>query len=117
MVLGCRLPAWDNLLRRSCTSGILIFGNLHLRSVSPTFPLTGDLYFLIEDILAGLIQSIHVRMDVWKRGENPPLPRSREGNESRMSHCPETIGMGRLVSRAPEAGRPIHPKYLEGGTS
>ena len=25
-------------------------------------------------------------MDVWKRGEKPPLPRSREGNESPKSH-------------------------------
>jgi len=55
-------------------------------------------------------------MDVWKRGANPPLPRSRDGNESRMSHCSDAVGMGRQVSREPEAGRPVHPKYLEGGT-
>ena len=57
-------------------------------------------------------QPIHLRMDVRKRGENPPLPRSREGNESRTSHCPDVVGMGRPVSRPPEAGRPVHPINL-----
>ena len=47
-------------------------------------------------------------MDVGKRGSKPPLPRSREGNESPKRHCHEEIMMGRRVSRPPEAGRPIH---------
>ena len=45
---------------------------------------------------------------MWKGGEIPPLPRSREGNESPKSHSREGIVRGRRASRRPEAGRPIH---------
>jgi len=38
----------------------------------------------------------------------PPLPRSREGNESPSSHCHGSTMMGRRMSRQPEAGKPIH---------
>jgi hypothetical protein len=38
----------------------------------------------------------------------PPLPRSREGNESLESHCHGESMAGRRVSRQPEAGKPIH---------
>jgi hypothetical protein len=41
------------------------------------------------------------RMDVRKRGENPPLPRSREGNENPESHCHGETMMGRRMSRQP----------------
>ena len=54
-------------------------------------------------------------MDVRKRGEKPPLPRSREGNESPKQPLFRTIGMGRRVSRLPQAGKPIHLNFLEGG--
>jgi hypothetical protein len=30
----------------------------------------------------GLSSRALIGMDVWKRGENPPLPRSRDGSES-----------------------------------
>ena len=54
-------------------------------------------------------------MDVWKRGETPPLPRSREGNENPKSHCHENYVTGRRVSRQPEAGKPIHHRSSRGG--
>ena len=49
-----------------------------------------------------------------KRGEKPPLPRSREGNENPISHCHNVITTGRRVSRQPEAGKPIHQGYPRG---
>ena len=51
---------------------------------------------------------------MWKGGENPPLPRSREGNESPKCHSREGIVRGRRASRRPEAGRPIHRKHSRG---
>ena len=51
---------------------------------------------------------------MWKGGEIPPLPRSREGNESPKSHSREGIARGRRASRRPEAGRPIHRKHSRG---
>jgi len=54
---------------------------------------------------------------MWKRGENPPLPRSREGNERRRESLSRIVGMGRQASRLPEAGRPVHLKNLAGGES
>ena len=51
---------------------------------------------------------------MWKGGEIPPLPRSREGNESPKSHSREGIVRGRRASRRPEAGRPIHRKHSRG---
>jgi iron complex transport system permease protein len=51
---------------------------------------------------------------VWKGGEIPPLPRSREGNESPKSHSREGIVRGRRASRRPEAGKPIHRKRTRG---
>ncbi len=53
-------------------------------------------------------------MDSGKRGEKPPLPRSRNGNENPKCHCHESIMMGRRVSRPPEAGRPIHRRPSRG---
>ena len=51
---------------------------------------------------------------MWKGGEIPPLPRSREGNESPKRHSREGIVRGRRASRRPEAGRPIHRKHSRG---
>ena len=51
---------------------------------------------------------------MWKGGEIPPLPRSREGNESPKSHSREGIARGRRASRRPEAGKPIHRKHTRG---
>ncbi len=47
-------------------------------------------------------------------GENPPLPRSREGNESPGCHSRRGIARGRRASRRPEAGKPIHREYTRG---
>ena len=44
----------------------------------------------------------------WKGGEIPPLPRSREGNESPKSHSRDGIVRGGRASRRPEAGKPVH---------
>jgi iron complex transport system permease protein len=44
----------------------------------------------------------------------PPLPRSREGNESPKSHFREGVARGRRASRRPEAGRPVHRKHSRG---
>ena len=48
-----------------------------------------------------LEESIHIRVDVRKRGENPPLPRSREGNENPQQPLSRLCGVGRRVSRVP----------------
>ncbi len=47
-------------------------------------------------------------MDAGKSGVSPPLPRSRDRNETCDSHWEDIFWEGAGSRLKPEAGRPIH---------
>ncbi len=56
---------------------------------------------------------MQARMDVRKRGENPPLPRSREGNESpEQATAMDNTMAGRRASRKEKRFNPQRVTFL-----